>query len=332
MHKSTLTVAGVAAAVLAVCSSADAKVTYVPIAFPAGAVTVLPFGINDSNIIAGGYTDSSGILHGFYGPPDGSNYTTFDLTDGSQAEARAIFNDGSITGLSLESGFTFGEEYYRSPSGKIRMLKNPDGNIADGVSQGGNDAGKYAGDYLDTDGVTRLGFEAKSGRYKKDFVLPRLQGVTSTNPRQINNHGLVAGGYIDSSGIQHGFVLDGKKLTSFDAPGSVNVTTAEGINDAGQVAGLYTDSSGNRHAFLYDYTTGQYTAIDPGDGSAAQEAWGINNEGLVVFDTGSGAAPYIYCPKRKSKCPAGAGADAYHGTNGRDLAAFQSVKRQAAVP
>jgi probable HAF family extracellular repeat protein len=289
-------------------------------------VTVLPFGINDDNIVAGGYTDSGGILHGFYGPPDGSNYTTFDLTDGSQAEARAIRNDGSITGLSLLSGFTFGEEFYRSPSGKIKMIKNPDGNVADGVVQGGNDAGVYVGDYLDTDGVTRLGFEGKSGKYKADFVLKKLNGVTSTNPRQINDNGVVAGGYIDSSGIQHGFVLDGKKLTSFDAPNSVGVTTAEGINDAGQVAGLYTDSSANRHAFLYDVSTGNFTAIDPGNGSTAQEAWGINNKGLIVGDTDSGAFPFIYCPLKKSKCPTGASAAMVRPANAKLPA------RQVAIP
>ena len=63
-------------------TAAEARATYVPIAFPKGAVTVLPFGINDNNIVAGGYTDSGGILHGFYGPPDGSNYTTFDMSGG----------------------------------------------------------------------------------------------------------------------------------------------------------------------------------------------------------------------------------------------------------
>jgi probable HAF family extracellular repeat protein len=303
----------VGAALLA--NAAQAAATYVPIAFPSGAVTVLPFGINDNNIVAGGYTDADGILHGFYGPPDGSNYTTFDLTDGSQAEARAIFNDGSITGLALQSGFAFGEEYYRSATGKIKLLKNPSGDIADGVSQGGNDAGTYVGDYLDTDGVTRLGFEAKKGKYKKAFVLPGLEGVTSTNPRQINNHNIVAGGYIDSSGVQHGFVLKGKKLTSFDAPNAVGVTTAEGINDAGQVAGLYTDSSANRHAFLYDVSTGTFTAVDPGNGSTAQEAWGINNQGLIVGDTDSGSFPFIYCPLKKKQCPTGASAAVVHPVN-----------------
>ncbi len=313
-------------AALLVNTAAQAAATYVPIAFPSGAVTVLPFSINDSNIVAGGYTDADGVLHGFYGPPDGSNYTTFDFTDGSTPEARFIFNDGSIAGLSLLSGFTYGEEFYRSPTGKIKLLKNPDGNVADGVSQGGNDAGTYVGDYLDTDGVTRLGFEGKSGKYKKAFTLPKLQGVTSTNPRQINNNGVTAGGYIDSSGVQHGFVLKGKKLTSFDAPGSVNVTTAEGINDAGQVSGLYTDSSGNRHAFLYDSTTGTYTTLDPGNGSTAQEAWGINNQGLIVMDTDSGTVPFIYCPLKKKQCPKGASAAMVHPVS------TQAPKRMVAIP
>jgi probable HAF family extracellular repeat protein len=293
----------VGAALLA--NTAAQGATYIPIAFPSGAVTVLPFGINDNNIVAGGYTDVNGTLHGFFGPPDGSNYTTIDLDDGTTPEARAILNDGTITGLSL-GGFNFGEEFYRSPTGKIKILKNADGDVMDGVVQGGNDSGVYVGDYLDTDGFTRLGYEGKKGKYKKDFVLPELEGVTSTNPRQINNVGQVAGGYIGSDGIQHGFVLKGKKLISFDAPDSVGVTTAEGINDAGQVAGLYTDGSGNRHAFLYEVSTGAFTAIDPGNGSTAQEAWGINNSGLIVGDTDSGTFPFIYCPLKKKHCPNGA--------------------------
>jgi len=311
----------VGAALLASTAAQAKGATYVQIAPPSGAVTVLPFGINDSNIVAGGYTDADGVLHGFYGPPDGSNYTTFDMTDGSTPEARGIRNDGSITGLALGNGFTFGEEFYRSPTGKIKLLKDPSGNVMDGVAQGGNDRGIYVGDHLDTDFVTRLGFEGKSGRYKSDFVL-NVQGVTSTNPRQINNKKDVAGGYIGSDGIQHGFVLRNGKLITFDAPNSVNVTTAEGINDAGEVSGLYTDADGNRHGFVYDVRKGTYTILDPGDGSTAQEAWGINNAGMVVFDTDSGAIPYIYCP-RGVQCPAGAKA-AVHPVKG--------VKRTPATP
>jgi probable HAF family extracellular repeat protein len=311
MRKFLLGASALVSVALLANTAAEAAATYVPIAIPSGAVTVLPFGINDNNIVAGGYTDSGGTLHGFYGPPDGSNYTTFEVT-GGQAEARAIFNDGSITGLALASGFTFGEEFFRSADGsKTKLLKNPAGNIMDGVAQGGNDAGLYMGDYLDTDGVTRLGFKGKAGKFKSGFKLP-IKNLSSTNPRQINNNGVVAGGYIDSTGIQHGFVLDGKTFTSFDYPGAVGVTTAEGINDAGQVSGLYTDSGGNRHAFEYNASTGNFKALDPGDGSFAQEAWGINNKGMIVFDTNSGAIPYIYCPLKKKKCPKGAAVAEVH--------------------
>lgn len=312
MRKFLLGASALVGVALLANSAAEAAAHYIPIAPPAGAVTVLPFSINDNGIVAGGYTDSGGLLHGFYGPPDGSNYTTFDMSDGSQPEARFIFNDGSITGLALQSGFTFGEEYYRSPTGRIKILKNPAGNVQDGVAQGGNGAGVYVGDYLDTDGVTRLGFKGKSGRFKANFKLP-IKNLPSTNPRQINDNGVVAGGYIDSTGIQHGFVLDGSNFTSFDYPGAVGVTTAEGINDSGHVSGLYTDSAGNRHAFEYIVSTGKFKSINPGDGSIAQEAWGINKKGLIVFDTNSGASPYIYCPLRLSRCPKGAAAVEYHG-------------------
>jgi len=325
MKKSLLAASALVGVALLANTAAEAAAHYIPIAPPNGAITVLPFGINDNNIIAGGYTDSGGILHGFYGPPDGSDYTTFEMKDGSQPEARAIRNDGSITGLALASGFTFGEEFYRSPTGRIKLLVSPAGTVQDGVAQGGNDAGLYVGDYLDTDGVTRLGFKGKAGRFKANFKLP-LKNLTSTNPRQINNNGVVAGGYIGSDGIQHGFVLDGNNLTSFDAPGAVGVTTAEGINDAGLVAGLYTDSAGNRHAFEYNVSTGNFKAIDPGDGSTAQEAWGINQKGLIVFDTNSGASPYIYCPLRLRKCPKGAAVAEVHPAH------VSVLKRPIAIP
>jgi len=248
MRTSLLAASALVSVALLANTAAEAKATYINIALPNGAVSLAPFGINDDNIIAGSYTDSGGIQHGFYGPPDGSNYQTFDVSGVTGTQPRAIRKDLSITGLALASGFTFGKEFYRSPAGKIKILKTPDGTVQDGVAQGGNDAGVYVGDYLDTDGATRLGFEGKSGKYKSDFKLP-IKNLTSTNPRQINNNGVVAGGYIGSDGIQHGFVLDGKNLTSFDYPGSVGVTVAEGIKDSGQVVGLWQDSGSNRHAF-----------------------------------------------------------------------------------
>jgi probable HAF family extracellular repeat protein len=104
------------------------------------------------------------------------------------------------------------------------------------------------------------------------------------------------------------------------------VTTAEGINDAGQVSGLYTDASANRHAFMYDAATGNFTAIDPGNGSTAQEAWGINNQGMIVGDTDSGAFPFIYCPLPEAQCPKGASAAVVHPVN------THALPKGAAIP
>jgi len=289
-------------------SAAQAAPTYITVAPPAGAISIAVFGINDNNIVAGSYTDSGGIQHGYYGPPDGSKYKTFDVSGVNGTQPRAIFNDKSITGLALADGFTFGEEFYRSPTGDITIMKKKKVPL-DGVAQGGNDAGDYVGDYIDPTGV-RVGYDAIAGKIQSSVVLRNLV-VTSTNPRQINNLGIIAGSYIDSTGIQHGFVLNGRKAKSFDFPGAVGVTASEGINDAGLVSGLWTDSAGNRHGFLYNTTKGTFKQIGPDNGSTFQEAWGINQKGLVVGDTGNGDG-WIYCPLKPTKCPAGQAATVVH--------------------
>jgi hypothetical protein len=323
MRKSLLAASALVGVALLANTEAQAAVTYVTIALPNGAVSMSPFGINDHNIIAGSYTDSGGVQHGFYGPPDGSNYTTFDVSGVTGTQPRAILNDGSITGLALASGFTFGEEFYRSPTGTIKILKNAAGDIQDGVAQGGNNNGFYVGDYLTSDGI-RHGFEGKAGKFKGNFKLP-IKNLPSTNPRQINNNSVVGGGYIDSTGIQHGFVWDGTNLVTFDHPSAVGVTVAEGFNDTGHASGLYQDSGGNRHGFLYDVSTGNFKAVDPGDGSTFQEAWGINNKNLIVGDTSNGLA-FIYCPLKARKCPKGAAAAVFHPAH------VQALKKPINMP
>ena len=295
----------VGVAVLASSAAEARKVTYIAVIPPAGATSVAAFSINDNNIIAGDYTDSAGVTHGFFGPLDGSNYTTFDFAgDGTTGtQPRAILNDGTINGIGLGGSFQFGEEFVRTPAGKFKVLKVAKQPL-DGVVQGGNDADQFVGDYVSSAGP-RVGFMGANGKYQSDVKL-RIKNIIQTSPRQINNQGVIGGSYVDSGGIQHGFVLDGKKITSFDYPDAVGVTAPEGINDAGVVTGLWQDTSGNRHGFLYDSTTGDFTAITgPNDGSTAQEAWGINNAGLVAGDSISTNQSWVFCPKAKSKCPQG---------------------------
>src|SRR4051794_13369801 len=70
MRKSLLSASALVCVALLANSAAEAKntVTYIPVVPPAGAATTVAWGINDHNVIAGSFTDSSGVEHGFYGP------------------------------------------------------------------------------------------------------------------------------------------------------------------------------------------------------------------------------------------------------------------------
>ncbi len=306
MRKYLLTTASIAG--LAFAASMAQAASYITVAPPPGSVSTTIFGINDSNIVAGSFNDSAGTEHGFYGPPDGSNYTVFDFEGATGTEPRAIANDGSITGIAKASGFTFGEEFFRAPNGTFTVLRNKQ-RIFDGVVQGLNDKDFFVGDFIGKKGA-RVGFEGKDQQYRRRFKLP-IEGITSTNPRQRNNHGWVAGSFTDSAGGQHGFIMKGDRaetLEVLDYPdaGALN-TVPEGINDKGQVSGLWTDSAGNRHGFVLDTTTDTWTLIDGGDGSTFQQVWGINSKGLIAVNTqqSTGYVSYIYCPLKQSECPNG---------------------------
>ena len=349
MKKALLGASALVCAALLVSSAAEAKktVTYVPVVPPPGAVSTTAFGINDSNIIAGSFTDSSGVEHGFFGPLDGSNYTEFDAIAGQTGtEPRAIANDGSIDGLAQGGAFVFGEEWFRSPDGTIKPLKKKK-LLFDGVAQGFNGSDLFMGDYVDSTG-TRVGYQGANGKYKTGFSLP--VDAISTNPRGINDSGVVAGGFIDTAGVQHGFTLDGSTLNVIDFPGAAGITVAEGINNGGVVSGLWQDSSGNRHGFVYDSSTGDLTAIEGNDGSTFQQIWGINNQGLIVLNTQQSDGTYksyIYCPLKKKKCPKGGteaevqpihvapGTFLHYDKNGRtnrNLPAAKPTKVHAAIP
>jgi uncharacterized membrane protein len=62
----------------------------------------------------------------------------------------------------------------------------------------------------------------------------------------VNNIGLIAGFYTDSSGATHSFLDQNGAYTSYDDP---NGTTINGINDLGQLVGFYSDGT-NVDGFL----------------------------------------------------------------------------------
>ena len=89
----------------------------------------------------------------------------------------------------------------------------------------------------------RIGFLLTEGTYQQ--IIPPLAAITGsisvTTAEGINNAGQIVGWYYDSSGQQHGFLLDGGMYSSIDVPfaGASN-TVATGIDDKGQVVGYFT--------------------------------------------------------------------------------------------
>ena len=272
--------------------------TLVPVTPPAGAVATIVFGINEHNVIAGSFFDSGGVEHGFFGPLNGT-YTTFDVggtTIGT--EPRGISDMGVITGFAPDPSFAIGTEFLREGDGTLLTLAK-NGIPLDGIAQGVNKKADSTGDYIDPNTGVRTGYLAHDGVYGSDVDLSL--GAVQTSPRGISKQGTLAGFFFDSGAARHGFILDRGVVQVIDADAS-GTTALEGINIHGFATGQVVDASGNPHAFTYDSSTGTFTTIDVPDGSVLQQAWGVNDHGLVALSTD--VATYIYCPQ-KQHCPKG---------------------------
>jgi hypothetical protein len=79
--------------------------------------------------------------------------------------------------------------------------------------------------------------------------------MKGTVPQNINDLGVVAGQFVDTSSVTHGFLraVNGK-ITTINVPGagggSGQGTFPVANNLAGEVAGYYVDASGVYHGFL----------------------------------------------------------------------------------
>jgi len=168
------------------------------------------------------------------------------------------------------SGTIIGQSYADNPSfeysdGTYTLLNDPLARMATTYAYGINDAGTIVGSYAVGD--VAHGFFYANGMFTTFNVPGALntaltginnagtfwggydnhtfvdqRGVILTDPfiggiAGINDHGVVAGNYTDSAGVNHGYVYANGVYTTIDAPGG-GVTTLTGINDAGDVVGI----------------------------------------------------------------------------------------------
>lgn len=284
------------AALLATATVSNAG-KFVPIVPVTGASSTNVFGINDSNDIAGSFISSNdGLEHGYVGPVDGSNYTTFDSKQGS-TEPRAIANDGTIAGFSNNDGtpedFIPFERFPDATLKPIKKKRKPLNYLAQGVSNTGD---MVAGSYFDKN-LNLRGYLAHNAKYKSEVTISISNlGVA---PRAVDSAGDVVGWYYDSNGVQNGFLLSGGTASTVDYPDpNESSSVLEGINDSGIITGQWTDTSGVVHGFTYDMVGGTFTEIDAPNATVFTQAWGINSAGFVAI--GSDAGYFIYCPSKRN--------------------------------
>ena len=146
-----------------------------------------------------------------------------------------------------------------------------------------NDRGQIVGYYSDTSA------DPDSAPDQRGFLLDRgrltridVPGASNTRPIGIDNHGQIAGSYIDDKRAIHGFLRDRNgSFTTIDVPGAL-LTDVFDINDRGQMVGIYLDSGGRVHGFRRD-RSGAIATIDA-PGTSLNRARGINNRGQVAID------------------------------------------------
>lgn len=284
-----LTVA--AASLLTATSSALVAGTWVPANVPTGGSNFRMVGINNSDVVVGDYTDSSGYDHGVFGPFDGTDWK--NITDkGGSAQPRGIGPTGIITGLDAGTAYP----WERSAKGKLKNI-TLDGNPVTGVAQQVNKSGVFVGDYSNAPGI------AIGKKYKWTGIIKCKISNNGCVGRAIDDAGDVGGWYYDSSGIQHGFVkLASQKPVKIDYPNAY-YTVVEGMNNKGTVSGQWEDVSGIIHGFIYNINKKTYTSLDA-PGASATQVWGLNDAGVVAASAAeaSGIESFVYC-MHSTGCP-----------------------------
>jgi hypothetical protein len=210
-------------------------------------------------------------------------YTTLDPPNSNYAIVYAISANGTIAGFYERNGSSREESFVINPAGVYAFYSIPYGYSTEvyAVNNFGSTTGKY---YF---GVGGGGHEyARGATGKIEYLDPPRQSYTPTEFGGINNLNQVTGTYVDSSGLDQGFVANlFGNLTLFDVPGASS-TFGGRINDSGVIDGLYyvaTDRAD--HAFVRDQF-GNITAFDvPGAGTGVAQgtaASGINSSGEIV--------------------------------------------------
>ena len=268
----------------------------------------LPNAINDAGAIAGEYYDVNNEEHGFLRSPEGK-FTTFDVPGGTAGTNSpiALNLEGAIVGYYLDQSGGF-QGFLRKPDGTFETWTGPGGCVTSpsvgcfGTAAFGiNVFGFIAGASEDNSGnfVDRGLIRSPSGKFTT-YTVPTAgtgpyQGTGSPgSSAPINVFGAVAGYYIDSNNVVHGYLRSPLgEIATYDVPGERPQgigcfnDCSIGLNDFGVITGYYLDANNVYHGFVRN-PKGKVTSFDaPGADQTAGSFNGtfpvsINDQGAIT--------------------------------------------------
>jgi probable HAF family extracellular repeat protein len=258
------------------CTSmwAQGSYNFTTVNYPGDTFTQL-LGINNSLLVAGyhNFNQNSGFTLKL---PLG--FVTENFPNSMMTQVIGINNTGTTDGFYVDNGGTT-HGFYKTGSG-YTAVDYP--MTAFNQLLGQNDMGQASGYYSLSPNNTTPDFpyvydELGGGVFQVIFIPAAVGGAQATG---INNSQQISGFYIDSAGVNHGFLLNFGLLVTLDAPGST-FTQALGLNNKGQVVGDYMDAGGNTHGFVWTSASG-FTTIDDPNGVGTTVVNGINDHGILV--------------------------------------------------
>jgi hypothetical protein len=232
-------------------------------------------GVNNSLLIAGYHNanENSGLTLRLP-----VLFTTENYPQSMMTQVIGINNTGTTNGFYVDNnGVTHG---FYDNKGSFTTVDYPGTPFNQLLGQ--NDMGQASGYYsLSSDNTTPdfpyVYDELGGGVFQVISIPAAVGGAQATG---INNSQQVCGFYIDTNGVNHGFLLNFGLLVTLDAPGST-FTQALGLNNEGQVVGTYMDQGGNSHGFVWT-SKGGFQTIDHPKGIGTTLVNGINNKGVLV--------------------------------------------------
>jgi uncharacterized membrane protein len=129
---------------------------------------------------------------------------------------------------------------------------------------------------------------AQSGKcsfQKLSFPPPATNGT----PVALNDLGGIAGTFLDSKNVAHGFLLYQGRLTTFMFPGSTGTSVSD-MSRNGIIVGGYSTKDGKGHAYMV-HAGGFRTITLPGFPNADFTVTGVNSNGDVVGTINSDTLP-----------------------------------------